>query len=324
MPVALNNCRYNPSAGGTTDWTYSSDVTGYQNPANAGAVNSRVYEYLAISTSGTEWEIGRGPYNTGTGVLARTTVLYNSSATGTAAGQSGAGTKINFAAAPQVAIVVITSTAMTIQVLTSGSGATYNTPAGCKRIRVKAVGGGGGGAGTTNGTTGVIVAGSDGGDSTFNSVVAKGGKGAGGAVTAIPSAAGAGGTGGTGTASRRIPGGAGGIGAIAASVNTPTGFGGNSFFSGGLSSLVTNPVAGTSGAANSGVGGTGANSGSSTNVLGGGGGGGEGFELVIDNPASSYTYTVGAAGAGGVGGNQTGGAGGSGGFIVEEEYGWVA
>ena len=107
MAAFLNVCRFNPTLGGTTDWTYSSAVTGYNSPALAGVVNGAVYKYRAESTDLSQWEIGQGAYNTGTGVLARTTVLQNSSGSGTATGQSGAGSKISFSAAPTVAIVAI-------------------------------------------------------------------------------------------------------------------------------------------------------------------------------------------------------------------------
>lgn len=105
MALLLDNVRFNPTAGGTTDWTYSSAVAGYQSPAAAGILNGAIYSYFAISADSTQWEIGQGAYNTSTGVLLRTTVLSNSSGTGSGTGQSGAGTKINFSAAPTVAIV---------------------------------------------------------------------------------------------------------------------------------------------------------------------------------------------------------------------------
>jgi len=101
----LDACRFNVTLGGTTDWTYSSAVTGYQSPAQANAQNGVTYAFRAESADLTQWEIATGAYNSSTGVFSRTTVLYNSAGTGTAAGQSGAGTKINFSAAPQVAIV---------------------------------------------------------------------------------------------------------------------------------------------------------------------------------------------------------------------------
>lgn len=100
-------CRFVPTAGGTANWTYSAAVLGYNSPSLAAAINGLSYTFRAESADLTQWEIASGVYNSGTGVFARTTVLYNSSGTGTL--QSGAGTKISFNAAPQVAIVALTS-----------------------------------------------------------------------------------------------------------------------------------------------------------------------------------------------------------------------
>ncbi len=107
MAAWLDNCRFFPTAGGTTDWTYASTVGGCQSPSNAGAVNGTKYKLIAISPDLTQWEIVEGAYNSSTGTFPRTTVLYNSSGTGASTGQSGAGTKINFSAVPQVAVVGI-------------------------------------------------------------------------------------------------------------------------------------------------------------------------------------------------------------------------
>ena len=107
MAAFLDNCKFTPAAGGTTDWTVSAAVTGYQSPSAAGVVNSEKYKYFAVSADLTQWEIGEGAYNTSTNVLPRTTILYNSSGTGTATGQSGAGTKINFTSAPSVSVIAI-------------------------------------------------------------------------------------------------------------------------------------------------------------------------------------------------------------------------
>lgn len=98
MAAFLDVCRFNPSAGGTSDWTYSSAVTGYQSPAAAGVVNGRLYKYRAESADLSQWEVGEGAYNTATGVLARTTVLFNS---------SGSTAKINFTTTPLVAVVAL-------------------------------------------------------------------------------------------------------------------------------------------------------------------------------------------------------------------------
>lgn len=96
MAAFLNACRFNPTAGGTTDWTYSSAVNGYQSPAAANVVNGRLYKYRAESADLSQWELGEGTYSSG--VLTRTTVLFNS---------SGNTSKINFSTVPQVAIVAL-------------------------------------------------------------------------------------------------------------------------------------------------------------------------------------------------------------------------
>ena len=106
MAAFLDGCRFNPTAGGTTDWTFSSAVTGYQSPAAANVVNGTLYKYRAESADLSQWEFGEGAYNTSTGVLARTTVLYNS---------SGGTSKINFSTVPQVAIVVLKEDLISIE-----------------------------------------------------------------------------------------------------------------------------------------------------------------------------------------------------------------
>lgn len=123
MAAWIDGCRFTPTAGSTTDWTFSAAVTGYMSPALAGVTNGRVYKYRAESADLTQWELGEGAYNTATGVLARTTVLYNSSGTGTASGQSGAGTKINFSTVPQVAVVALKEDMISIEEANSFSAA---------------------------------------------------------------------------------------------------------------------------------------------------------------------------------------------------------
>lgn len=115
MAAWLDRCRFLPTLGGTTDWVVNTPVTGYQTPALAGVSNARVYKFVAESADLTQWEICEGPYTTGTNTFARTTVLYNSSGTGTASGQSGAGTKINFASIPNVAIVAVKEDMISIE-----------------------------------------------------------------------------------------------------------------------------------------------------------------------------------------------------------------
>lgn len=94
----VDACRFNPTLGGTTDWTFSTAVQGYQSPASANIINGLKYNYRAESADLSSWELGQGSYNTGTGVLARTTIFSNS---------SGTTAKISFAVAPQVGIVAL-------------------------------------------------------------------------------------------------------------------------------------------------------------------------------------------------------------------------
>lgn len=99
MPSSLIDvCRFVPTLGGTTDWTFSAVVVGYQSPTAAGAVNAAVYSYRAESADLSQWEVGFGAYTSATGVFARTTVLFNS---------LGTTAKVSFSVAPQVAIVAL-------------------------------------------------------------------------------------------------------------------------------------------------------------------------------------------------------------------------
>lgn len=98
MAAFLDVCRFNPTLGGTTDWTVSTAVTGYQTPASAGAINGALYRYRAESADLSQWEIGYGLYTVSGTVLARTTVLFNS---------SGTTAKINFTLVPQVGVVAL-------------------------------------------------------------------------------------------------------------------------------------------------------------------------------------------------------------------------
>lgn len=176
----------------------------------------------------------------------------------------------------------------TKQYLTSGTAATYTTPTNARKLVVKMWGaGGGGGAYSTN-------AGADGGDSSFNSIVAKGGSGGGAGGGSASGTPGAGGVSGAGSASLRVAGRSG----LHVGTNS------------------TN-FSGSAGPANSGSGGTGGNN---AGLPGGMGGDGEYVEIVISSPATSYTYTIGAGGAGGAAGTFAGGDGGSGLIIVTEYY----
>jgi hypothetical protein len=186
---------------------------------------------------------------------------------------------------------------ITYQAFTAGTAQTYTRPPGCTAIKVRMVGGGGGGGGTA-GTATV------GGATSFNSISAAGGNpganGANGAGGAISSA-------GTGGANLRIAGQAGAYGS--SSGNNIGGFGGSSVFGGG--GQPTSAVGGNA-VPHTGSGGAGAGG-----IPGGAGGGaaGEYVEIVINQPAATYVYTVGAAGA-----PATNGGNPAAGQIVVEEY----
>ncbi len=182
-------------------------------------------------------------------------------------------------------------------------------------VQAVAAGAGGGAVGASTAPNGT-----DGGDTVFDGVTAKGGSGGLGNTTAgqMPNG-GAGGTGGAGTASRRIAGQDGGNLALSAGNGLP---GGGASYLGGaapVNSLDT-PSNGLSAKTNSGSGGGGAQSAGTTQSASAGGGG-EYIELY--RPFGSYTLTVGAPGPGGIGtgtGARTGGAGAAGRVLVTEYY----
>jgi hypothetical protein len=333
MAAFLDVCRFSPTAGGTTDFTYSAVVQGYQSPTAAGVANGRLYKYRAESANLLEWEVGEGAYNTGTGVLARTTVLFNS---------AGGTSKISFTLAPQVAIVALkedlisveeansfttaqqtqarnninaSAPTRTITVLPSGSG-TYTVPPGSKAISIFAIGGGGGGAGGNN-----SVSGGMGGTTTFSGGTLSAGGGFGGGGGSTFTAPGIGGASSGGNVIN-ITGSGGGIGALTTgTTNSPGGDGGAGALGG--SGTGVNAGVGGSGSTNSGAGGAGGGVSNPTVAFGGAGGGSGGLvRHLISSPAATYTYVVGAAGTAGTGGTggNNGGTGGSGVIIIEETY----
>lgn len=190
--------------------------------------------------------------------------------------------------------------------LTSGSG-TFNTTAGCTRMKVTVRGGGAGGAGSGSGPGN----GGAGGNSTFGTLTANGGAGASGAT------GGAGGTASGGTINKT-----GGAGTNGSGVNlTKGGDGGTSPGAGGFGGGgAAGAGAGVAAPANSGGGGGGG--GVNTTVNGGGGGGGGALsQIILSTPSTSYSYAVGGSGTAGTAG--TGGAAGgvgSAGEIVIEEF----
>lgn len=206
----------------------------------------------------------------------------------------------------------------TIQTFTSGSSATYTTPANCQWIRIRLVGGGGGGGGSG---TGSPVAGGSGGTTSFSTLSATGGS-PGPISTTGGVAGGAGGIGSGGNiANFRGNPGETPLGNAPGILNGYGANGGASMFGGAAVGGANGGGTGNTATANSGSGG-GGGGGTATEVGTAGGGGGGYVEHIINSPAATYTYTVGAGGSGVVAGTggASGGSGGSGYIIVEEYY----
>lgn len=197
----------------------------------------------------------------------------------------------------------------TITVYTSGSG-TYTTPTNCKAILVELIGAGGGGGGTQSAYNIPAAIGSAGGNTTFGSLT--GGGGPGGTVSAIPPAG--------GTASGGDVNITGGIGG--SSVSQSSGAVGNSggvgFFGGGVGPGGDGQPA-PSPAANSGSGGS--SSGTSGSAVAGGGGSSGGYvRKLINSPAATYSYAVGAGGAAGNAAPYNTSSNGAAGIIIVTEF----
>lgn len=191
---------------------------------------------------------------------------------------------------------------------------TFTVSSGATRLEIEMVGGGGGGAGsgTTPGAAG------DGGNTCWNTS---------GAACTSPVYAANGGTkgrsdgglctGGTTTGGDFSM--TGGLGGPAVGITNAFGSaGGISKFGGAGYGGVASGVGGAA-AANSGSGGGGAGQGATTLTGGGGCAGGWVFKI-INSPAATYTYAVGAAGTAGTAGTSgfAGGIGGAGKIIVKE------
>lgn len=104
-----NRVKYTPAAGGTADFVTSAAVTGFLTPATASVSNGAVVSYVAFSSDQSQWETGQGTYASGTTTLARTTVRES----------TNAGAKVNFSAAPTVALDFQAHDAMALAPLAS-------------------------------------------------------------------------------------------------------------------------------------------------------------------------------------------------------------
>lgn len=222
---------------------------------------------------------------------------------------------VNLASASAVTGVLpaanMTLTPPTRQIFKSGTAATYTRPTSPTpiQIRIRMVGGGGGGGGSGTGVSGGT--GGDGTDTTFSTFTAN--KGTGGVGGATP------GNGGAAVATSGATWGlAGSIGGGAQQGIVGTILQGGA---GGSSTFFGSTAPGAASTANSGSGGGGGPAIGAV-VTGAGGGGGAGLETVINTPATTYTYTVGAAGTAGAAGTSgnAGSAGAAGIIIVDEIY----
>lgn len=303
--------------------------------SNAGSIfifkdngNFAIYNVNSTLTDNTTWHQVPVTYVASAGSFSNTdSILIGFAASGTTLVTGGinqltgdvlAGPGSGSQAATLSTSITNKLTSSTRQTLTSGTAQTYTTPANVRQLKVRMIAGGGGGGG--NGTTTTGGNGGTGGTTTFDTFTVIGG-GPGTANNGVAGGTGGvGGTGGSGSASVRLAGGSGGGGVAvnASAAFDMAGYGGDGAFGGGGGGNAS-PAAG---AANTGGGGAGASSTGVTVANSGGGGAGEYAELIINTPAASYTYTVGAGGTAGTAGTSgvAGKAGGSGIIIVDEYY----
>lgn len=314
------------------------NVCSYIDFATTGITNGQLVSYLILDSNGA-FECGRATFNTvGPQLTGRTPI--RSSNSGGLINLSGVSVQVFITALAEdigpAAILHVDAAqglgqalkaiarlniynAPTIQVFLSGSG-TYNLPSGPAPlwIRVTCVGGGGGGG--SSGTGGAPTNGGAGGNTTFGAALLTANGGGGG----LAGLGGGGGfvAGGTATGGDiNFPGQVGaGIAGSLGGQGTSAGGGNSVLFTG--AGAGTNGSAGVSGIANTGGGGGGGGAFAAATNGGGGGGGGGSLTKIINAPAATYLYAVGAGGTAGVAGTSgaAGGTGGSGIIIVEEFY----
>ena len=209
---------------------------------------------------------------------------------------------------------VANGTFPTYTTLYSGTSATYTTPAGAKRLKVRMIAGGGGGANAPSTTGGA------GGNTIFGGTGCFGGSGG---TAGIGGSGGSGGSTGTGNEILRLAGGPGNgnwnlnVASGGDTAEISGGAGGNGPFGGAGTGTDTSSVK----PAINGTGAGGAGSSYLANATGpftgmGGGGAGEYVEFVINNPAASYVYSVGLGGTA----SGTAGVGAEGVIAIEEFY----
>jgi hypothetical protein len=97
-PIFWNYCRWNSTTAGTGAFTVGTaaandDAGAHAVPENCSVISGNTYKYYASVADGSQWEWGRGVYNSATHTLARTVVVSNSNDTTT---------PVNFATNPVI------------------------------------------------------------------------------------------------------------------------------------------------------------------------------------------------------------------------------
>jgi microcystin-dependent protein len=205
----------------------------------------------------------------------------------------------------------------TTTVLTTGTNATYTTPANVLWLEIRSVGAGGGGGSNTAGTAGGSSCFSTSSPACTSPLFTANGGSAGGL-----SIGGAGGSSSGGYSNTFGNPGASGVPSTGST--SGAGGGGGPSCLGGAGMGGTSVTAATAGAANSGSGGGGGGNNTAAIANAGGGGGAGGCLLgIINSPAASYFYTIGAGGAGAAAGGPTnaGAIGANGKTEIIEHYG---
>ena len=138
--VLADRVKETTTTAGTGTITLAGAATGFQSFAVVG--NGNTTFYTIASQTGNEWEVGIGTYTSAGTLLARTTVLSNSSATQPSALNFSAGTKDVFVTYPAGYAVAATNIGSSGQLLTSngtGVAPTFQTSTAASKAYVQAI-----------------------------------------------------------------------------------------------------------------------------------------------------------------------------------------
>ena len=138
--VLADRVKETTTTAGTGTITLDGATTGFQSFAVVG--NGNTTFYTIVGQTGNEWEVGVGTYTSAGTLLARTTVLSNSSATQPSALNFSAGTKDVFVTYPAGYAVASTNVGSSGQLLTSngtGVAPTYQTSTAASKAYVQAI-----------------------------------------------------------------------------------------------------------------------------------------------------------------------------------------